>query len=67
MPCERAGRREKVEGERDRDAHRQTEVHTGRSQSDKKSLLLDLPRAGIRPVCVYIPEEGQGLRAAGVT
>lgn len=63
----RAGRREKVEGERDRDAHRQTEVHTGRSQSDKESLLLDLPHADVRPVCVYIPEEGEGLRAAGVT
>ena len=57
----RAGRRGQVEGERDRDAHRDRERCTRGGVRVTKKVFSWTFHVQISDPCVYIPEEGQGL------
>ena len=62
MPCESRHKGQVAGRQGRRCTRRQREVHTGKSQSDKESLLPDFPCADVEPVYDYIPKEGQSLR-----
>ena len=61
----RAGRRGQVEGERDRDAHRDRERCTRGGVRVTKKVFSWTFHVQISDLCVYIPEEGQGLLVQG--